>query len=480
MDINAAYVPTIMYGRFSHAWMEGQHQEEDENEDVLSHLHGNPLGSGTSTIPYIYCLSQKELKRNLAQLYNLKLTMHWPRSSKIYDETCGGPNQPRTKASYEQYILRGYVGVYRKFEDTKRYIIFHPREHVIQIVNTDSDRIVYENSALKDSDIGIPSVDLQKVTDFFYSPKHHTEQMEVNELMMQNISARYIDLQTDYFDVAEIARRRDVPVQTVLRSLTRLLKRITVNKVSGCWMSSKKGDYMKTFWMAKGGLTFRHLFHLPQELAGGDPTVIKNRHILHATICELTLGRQHFKCCRPQHLKLGTSRENSVHIKVRKSIDQIFDLSYQEMHLLSFYIQKLSEIIQRQEHIMTPDELKIFQRRKGNKIIECEDIISGRKWTTICGDPDFGDPHNETEETAMNNHEGNDESPDDESIHSPEFDHLMSDDEEDNNGDGQLSPDSTIKVEERNQKSKQYDDVDSIMFKKEEKMRKLYARQLDT
>ena len=392
MEIKTLFLPMHMFTRAT--------RDEQEDSDVISSLQGNPDGLSVSSIPYIYCVTEQHHRR--IPLYNLKVTFRWPPSAKIIDET----QSQEKKALYEDYSLAGYVGVLRNFEDSKRYVMFRPRDYVVNIENLDSGEIVYRNDALADeTNLGVPGVNLQLVRETLLHEGLMDEQKEVNELMLSHIGPKYIDLRRDYFDVFSIARRKNIPVARAKAAICKIIRKVMVNKSSGCWVSATSGVYTKTFWASKGGLSFSDVFHFPQDLAAGtgQPVVIKNKHILHAPICELTLGADHTRCCRPQHLKLGTSRENCIHVKVRKSLDQLFDLNYDEMQQYAHHVLCLSDLIQRQVHIMTREELRVQERRRGNRILQCEDLQTGERWVTVNGDPDMGEAHGEEEEEEEKN-----------------------------------------------------------------------------
>ena len=135
-DIRATYLPVHVYGRFS---------RDDDECDVLSRLSGNPDGVGISHIPYVYCMSQHQLKRSTLSLYHLKLTIRWPSNGSIIDETQAGDKKIE---NYDDYSRRGYVGVLRDFQESKKYVVFRPRDLIVRVVDTDTDKILYENETL--------------------------------------------------------------------------------------------------------------------------------------------------------------------------------------------------------------------------------------------------------------------------------------------------------------------------------------------
>ena len=60
------------------------------------------------------------------------------------------------------------------------------------------------------------------------------------------------------------------------------------------------------------------------------------------------------------------------------------------MQQYCFHILQLSNLIERQVHTVTEDEVKA-QRRRSNRILYCEDVGSSKKWVEVCGEPDMGD-----------------------------------------------------------------------------------------
>jgi len=385
MNIKAVYIPITLHTKFSK-----DRQTYSNEDDIMESLFGNPTGTGQSSVPFLYCVHQSDLSKSLQPLYYLKLTFRWPHLGRFMDETQG---QLPTRLMYEEYKAKGYIGVLRKFADTKRYVIFNPKDYLVRISDVDSEEILYENDRLtEDVRLSVPGDNWERVSDYFFKSGTTQFQQQINALMLEKIGPHFINIKRDFFNVDEFARRKGVSRSSVVKHLNRIIGRIKVNKVSGCWISNTKGDYRKTFWMAMGGLAFDDIFQFPQDVcAENTDIVIKNRDILHSPICETTFGSEHFRCCRPYHLKLGTSRENAVHIKVRKSLDQLFDFNYEEMQEYCFHILKLSNLIQRQVHVVTEDELKVMRRRKGNKVFYCEEEGSGKRWIELVGEPDMGD-----------------------------------------------------------------------------------------
>ncbi len=389
-DDSTSYRPVHLYGRLA---------RNDVAGDVICRLQGNPDGMGISSIAYVNCImSENRTNKRVTSVYNLKMTICWPSNGTVFDETQGVQKERR---AYEDYSMSGYVGVVRKFKHGKGYILFQPRERIASIIDTDSDETVYRNDALAgDNPTDVLEAKVNKVTEYFFHATSSKEQVELNEAMVKHIGAEFINLRRDYFDVAEISRRMEVSPRKVTDNILPIVRRITVNKVSGCW-AAHRGDYKTTFWLSKGGLSFNEVFHFPQDLMDGTPMVIKNRHILHSSMCEVTLVPSHSRCCRPQHLKLGTSRENAIHIKVRKSLDELLDLSPDMMQELAFHITCLSGIFQQQAYTYTRDELRVRKMRKGNRIMSCMDVHTGKKWMTVCGNPDMGDDGDITEESPL-------------------------------------------------------------------------------
>ena len=382
MDLKSVYVPITLYSKSS--------KELSEAGDVIESLFGNPSGTGHSSVPYVYCVHRTDLKKSVQSLYNLKLTFRWPLSGVFADET---HSKQHIHPTFQEYRNKGYIGVLRKFQDSNRYVIFSVKDYLVRVFDEDSKETLYENDRLtEDVKLAIPGDNWEKVSDYFFHSDTSEYQKQINALMLEKIGAHYINMKRDVFHVGEIARRHDVAPATVVKYLTKILDRINVHKVSGCWISSTKGDYQKTFWMSLGGLCFSDIFQFPSDIcSNSQESVIKNRDILHSSICETTFGSEHFRCCRPYHLRLGTSRENAIHIKVRKSLDQLFDFNYEEMQEYCFHILKLSSLIQKQVHVVTKDELNVMRRRKGNKVFYCEEQDGPKKWIEIVGEPDMGD-----------------------------------------------------------------------------------------
>jgi hypothetical protein len=405
MDVSASCVPITLFSKLSKG-----NRETMNTDHILESLYGNPNGLGISSVPYIYCVSPQQVKSNLEKLYYLELTFRWPPTTRFIDET---HSQSPTNPTYEEYLGLDYIGVERMFSDTRRYVIFNPVDYLVRIVDVDTKQVLYKNERLCDNVKGsVPGDDWIKVSNFLFESGMSKEQERVNSLMIEHIGAQFIDIKRDFFNVFEIARRKGVSRRAVQKYLTPLIDRIKVNKVSGCWTSNHKGDYKRTFWLSKGGMNFSDIFHFPQTIGCHNTNVvIKNRDILHSTICETTLGAEHIKCCRPYHLKLGTSRENAVHIKIRKSLDQLFDFDYKEMQEYCFHILRLSNLIERQVHTVTEDELKV-QRRRSNRILYCEEVGSSRKWVDVCGEPDMGDANDEPNVGEMNGDEEEEEEED--------------------------------------------------------------------
>ena len=396
MDISASCIPITLFSKLA----KGNRDTPDTDHHIIESLYGNPNGLGISSVSYIYCISELQLKTHLEQLYYLELTFRWPQKTRFRDET---QSQSPTNPTYEEYLGMDYIGVERKFTDTRRYVIFNPVDYLVRIRDKDTKQILYENDKLShDLEGSVPGDDWIKISNFFFESGTSKEQQNVNVLMIEQIGAQFIDIKRDFFNVFEIARRKGVSMKAVKKYLTSLIERIKVNKVSGCWTSNHKGDYKRTFWLSKGGMNFSDIFHFPQTIGCHNTNVvIKNRDILHSTICETTLGADHFKCCRPFHLKLGTSRENAIHIKIRKSLDQLFDFSYKEMQEYCFHILRLSNLIEKQVYTVTEDEAKV-QRRRSNRILYCEEVGSSKKWIDVCGEPDMGDATCEPDIGEMN------------------------------------------------------------------------------
>jgi hypothetical protein len=401
MDVSTSCVPITLYTKIAKG-----NRDDIVKEDIFESIFGNPNGLGISCVPYIYCVSPQQVKRNIKQKYYLELTFRWPPNARIKDET---KSDAPTNPTYEEYLGLGYIGVERRFTDSQRYVIFDPMAYLVRIQDVDTMQILYENDLLeKDLKASIPGDDWVKVSRHFFRSGVSKQQMEINTLMIDKIGAHYIDIKRDFFCVSEIARRKGVSERAVTKYLKTLIGRITVNEVSGCWISSKRGDYKRTFWLSKGGLNFADIFHFPQVIGCHKTNVvIKNKNILHSIICETTHGSDHTMCCRPFHLKLGTSRENAIHIKIRKSLDQLFDFDYKEMQEYCFHVLRLSNLIEKQVYTVTEDEAKI-QRRRSNRIVYSEEMGTGKRKVDVCGDPDMGDEDPEPNVSEMTKDEEED------------------------------------------------------------------------
>ncbi len=400
MDISASCVPTTLFSKFS----KGRRQLEDQ-EPISECLFGNPYGLGKSSVPYIYCISSKQMKSCLQDIYHLELSFKWPVEGRFKKETCITEHM-----SYENHLAENYLGCLRLFEDGQRYVVFNPMDFVVRIKDLDTDKVLYQNEALSGNLKNvIPGNDWVRVSDYF-SDTHEKEQHGINTLMLQIIGPQYIDMKRDYFSISEIARRKCVSKKAIEKYLSTLINRITVNKKSGCWVSKYKSDYRRTFWLSKGGVNFSDIFYFPRVINSDSVNVvIKNRDILHSTLCETTLGSEHMRCCRPFHLKLGTSRENAIHIKIRKSLTELMDFDFETMQEYSYLILRLSNLIEKQIHTVTTEEAKV-QLRKSNRILYLDDKIKKQKYVEVCGEPDMGDlkTHPSIEEIDGNKSEESD------------------------------------------------------------------------
>lgn len=353
--------------------------ELDDGNLIIENLYGNTIGSGNSEVPYIYCLSKDELtSKSKRNMFHLQVEFCWPRGSTIFDETLHNK-----KETYEEYSRRGYIGVVRLFDKSKRYVFFDVKDFIIRIKDTMTNQTLYEK--LNDYDDKI-------YEDRLKLNESEIVQNSIDTLLISKIGSDYIDVKRDYFNISEICRRRQLPIYVIKEKLEKIINRITVNKTSGCWVSTSTKDYKRCFWLSLGGLRFNDIFHFPQDIApDSEPIIIKNKAILHSPLCEQVLRREHFYCCRPQHLKLGTSKENATHIKIRKSLDQIFDLTPSDMRKYAYHIYCLADLIQKQIFTMTRDEYDIVKKRRGNKIFYVNDEVENEKFTEVIGDPDMGE-----------------------------------------------------------------------------------------
>ena len=382
-EIETNIISTVYFTKFS---------KLSHDKFVMENLYGNTIGSGNSEVPYIYCLNEKDLtSQSKKNMFRLQVTFCWPNGSKIFDETSTDKRE-----TYEEYNRRGYVGIIRLFDNSKRYVFFDVRKYIIKIKDVITNEILFkknneEQSKEEHNDEDVYCCDeLSEIS--IKENDVELAQNSIDKLLITQIGPDYIDTQKDYFNISEICRRRQLPAYVIEEKLQKIISRIEINTLSGCWVSTSKKDYKRCFWLALGGLRFNDIFHFPQDVSpGSEPIIIKNKAILHSPLCELVLRREHFYCCRPQHLKLGTSKENATHVKIRKSLDQIFDFSPTDMRKYAYHLYCLADLIQKQIFTLTRDEFDVLKKRKGNKILYVTDDENDEKYVEVIGDPDMGD-----------------------------------------------------------------------------------------
>ena len=374
MEVSALSIPTILYGRYTRIGCNPEHWK-----DVISSMSGNPNGMGLSTVPYIYCMKEKDREQNkLCQsLFYLEIEFEWPMTGKFFDETMDKSVKQQT---YETYHQSNYIGVFRSFKDAPRYVIMDPIKYITHITDKGKDKLLYKRE-----------INIQKR---LINEDNSDSQNRLNELMYRDLGIDYVDSIRDYFCLSEIARRSQMSVQNVERNVSSIISRITVNTTSGCWVSTRRNDYKRTFWLSLGGVHFKDMFYFPSELRGekSEPLFIKNRNILHNHLCELILGKEHSKCCRPLHLRLGTSAENAIHIKIRKNIEQLFDLSPSQLRTYTEHLNGIADIMMKQQQIMTREEETVNRKRKTRKRVTVwDDMSTNESGSYVTGQPHMGD-----------------------------------------------------------------------------------------
>lgn len=377
--VREATPPGVLYARYQKL----AYKPKDKG-DVICNIAGNPRGDKRSWIPFIYAITEDVLdKEGLHSLYYLKMTLEWPLSAKLADETADN-SKPQ---SYETYQQKGYVGVVRGLKYCKTVVIFDPTYYIHTVYDMGIQTMMYYKSK--------PGDHHNKSPPPYQLPESpvDTFQHSINTLLLTNIGLANIDPRKDYFCVSEIARRKGISPQLVASRLSTILERISVNRSSGCWVSSNKKDYLSTFWLALGGLTFNDVFRFPHDLTDMyiEPPVIKNRFVLHHPICELTLKENHIHCCRPSHLRLGTSMENAYHIKIRQAIEQLFDFTPEQLKQYVHHVNGIACLIQHQISTTTPHEASKIEHSKRHKRVNCFTNLDGSKRTSISGKPHMGD-----------------------------------------------------------------------------------------
>lgn len=383
MKIALDHVPRILYTKYSNPFM----VESRSVSELLMNLSGNPDGSKVSTVPYIYCLSEEQVTENeFENIYFLRVHFEWPGHGFIAEE-----DKDKGKSlTYEDYKREGFAGVIRYFMDTWRYVIFDPESCIRCIYDVGKEELIYEKKHTLHIRDDMLNGDKSSSGNGLLIKNDSESQELIDAMMLERIGLDYIDIQRDMFCVSEIARRQSCSVASIVRRLVTILQRISICKASGCWLSTNRSDYKRTFWLSLGGLSHSNIFSFASHAEDQPNIVIKNKNILHSHMCELTWGKKHSKCCRPLHLRLGTSKENAIHIKVRKNVEQLFDFSPEEMHSYAYHIYSISNLVERQLHTMRPDEKRVMEKRKGNKIIIYENE-KGNLVRKIIGMPNMGE-----------------------------------------------------------------------------------------
>lgn len=379
-------LPTYMYTRYSNMYM----TERPARNDVLNTLSGNPEGSKLSSIPYIYCIDEDEMNHgNYENIYFLKVHFKWPLYGYIASEDSEERKQYMT---YEDYKREGYSGVKRRFFNMWRFVIFDPESVISNIFDVGTHELIYDKDRYKSDERTQEQLyeDRFSIDSSLVYFDHGKCQTLLDKLMIETIGSEYISKKRDVFCITEIARRHSSSPYSVYKRLVPIIERIVVHKASGCWVSSRKKDYKRLFWMSLGGICHRDIFSFCQDIEKDPNIFIKNKNILHSNLCELTLGVDHTKCCRPSHLRLGTSRENAIHIKVRKNIEQFFDFTPDELRQYSYHIYCLATMIEKQLHTLTKLEKKQMEKRKGNKILIYENA-DGKFVQRVIGNPHMGE-----------------------------------------------------------------------------------------
>ena len=347
--LSALAVPEVLYSRFSN-----KNYEYKGWQDAVSNLYGDSSGMGLSTVPYLYTLSEDERRRTKQKdTFFLRIQFRWPAHGKFADE---GDKNDMTQHTYETYHKSNFVGVIRKFLDQRRFVILEPLRYIESILDEGKDKLLLKKEIER-------------------SPEEHfgVHQTRFDTLFKTLIGDAYVDPERDVFCLSEISRRSRKSIAVVEKDLSKIVGRIKIQRASGCWMSERKSDYKRTFWLALGGIQVRHLYFFPSETGS---MFIKDKNLLHSLICELTLGKDHSRCCRPSHLKIGTAAENANHIKIRKRLEQLFDLSPPKMMEYTAYIRGIANIMNEQLQIMTAEENQVYRRRKARRVVYWEDISS--------------------------------------------------------------------------------------------------------
>ena len=364
--------PRELYARFQKLGV------EVKGEDTIAYMAGNPMGEKKSWVSYIYSIEENVVKeQQLEAIYFLKVTFEWPSSARFADET----KDDSCMQAYETYKNKGYIGVVRDMKNYPSFIVFDPKYYIHSVYDVGRQTTLYT----KGQKIDAPSrIRREPVSGC---------QSTVDDILQSRIGLPYVDPRKDLFCVAEIARRKAISAQVVSKRLCKVLGRVSVNKSSGCWVSESKKDYVRMFWLALGGIDFDAIFRFPHDITdvNTEPPVIKNSFILHHPICEITLKEDHIRCCRPSHLRLGTSMENAYHIKIRRAIEQLFDFSPEQLKQYVHHINGIASLVQTQICTATPTEADTVRKSKRHKRVTVFTDSRGRQEVSLTGDPHMGD-----------------------------------------------------------------------------------------
>lgn len=351
---------------------------EVKGEDTIASMAGNPMGEKKSWVSYIYAVEEDVVKeQQLEAVYFLRVTFVWPSSARFADETNGESGIQ----TYEAYKSKGYVGVVRDMKVYPCYIVFDPKYYIHSVYDTGRQTTLYSKGQ-----------NLEATAKVKMDSSDSCQSM-VDELVLARIGPHYVDPRKDVFCISEIARRKGISALVVSKRLCKMIGRVNVHKASGCWVSDSKKDYVRMFWLALGGIDFDDIFRFPHDLTdvNTEPPVIKNSFVLHHPICEITLKEDHTRCCRPSHLRLGTSMENAYHIKIRRAIEQLFDFSPDQLKQYVNHINGIACLMQTQISTATPKEADTVRKSKRHKRVTVFTDTHGRKEVSLTGKPHMGD-----------------------------------------------------------------------------------------
>jgi hypothetical protein len=364
--------PQELYARFQKLGV------EVKGEDTIASMAGNPMGEKRSWVSYIYAVEEDVVKEHqLETVYFLRVTFEWPSSAKFADET----KDESGIQTYEAYKSKGYVGVVRDMKAYPCYIVFDPKYYIHSVYDMGTQTTLYSKGQKQEAS---PKVKVAS---------SDSCQLHVDDIMRARIGSHYVDPRKDVFCVSEIARRKGISTLVVSKRLCKMIGRVKVHKASGCWVSDSKKDYVRMFWLALGGIDFDDIFRFPHDLTDikSEPPVIKNNFVLHHPICEITLKEDHTRCCRPSHLRLGTSMENAYHIKIRRVIEQLFDFSPDQLKQYLHHINGIACLVQTQISTATPKEADAIRKSRRHKRVTVFTDTHGKQEVTFTGDPHIGD-----------------------------------------------------------------------------------------